>query len=391
MQAVAGDDEVCPGNTAFVPLFVSNFNDVANFKTTLLYNKDLLTCSGFANAHPQLEDSLEALLYPAEGRIELNWSSNAITLPDNTPVADLVFQSIDPGMSLIEWDGSAGASLFQNSTGLTIPVDYFTGDVKIYKEVDLSLNSTAEACQGETLELVPIVWSSNGDVSYLWTDPNGDTSSVVILTINNIQPNQSGTYSLRVTDTVDCQADASIDVLIYPVPVPAFAGQDTITTEEPVEIDAGANYASYLWNTGETGQHITAMYDGWYAVIIESLHGCMGEDSVYVLFEEPLLPPEPVNENIYIPNAFSPNGDGLNDEFKVTGNSEIIYSFRLHIYNRWGNLVFESNDISTGWDGKHKGNPGTQGAYVYKIEYSLSTSSNNAASEIRTGTVVLVR
>ncbi|MCD4773896.1 MAG: hypothetical protein K8R41_10995, partial [Bacteroidales bacterium] len=110
LEATAGADEVCPGNSAFVPLTVSNFNDVANFKTTLLYNKDLLTCVGFANAHPQLEDSLEALLFPAEGRIELNWSSSAVSLPDSTNIADLVFQSLDPGMSLIDWNGSAGAS-----------------------------------------------------------------------------------------------------------------------------------------------------------------------------------------------------------------------------------------------------------------------------------------
>jgi gliding motility-associated-like protein len=390
LQAVAGDDEVCPGNSAFVPLFVSNFNDVAYFKTTLLYNKDLLTCSGFANTHGLLEDSLEALLFPAEGRIELNWSSIAITLPDNTPLTDLVFESIDPGMSLVEWDGSAGASLFQNSTGLAIPVDYFTGNVKIYKEVSLSLNSTATACQGDTLKLVPMVWSSNGDVTFLWTYPNGDTSSVVILYINNIQANQSGIYSLRVTDTVDCQADASIDVLVYPTPVPEFAGQDTIITEEPVEINAGANYATYLWNTGESTQWITASYDGWYGVIIESQQGCMGEDSVYVLFFIPPEPPEPIVENFYIPNSFSPDGDGLNDEFKAISNSDKVSSFRMYIFNRWGALVFESNDISLGWDGKYKGKPAPQGVYAYKIEYSIGASGQEE-SRLKSGTVMLVR
>ena len=96
----------------------------------------------------------------------------------------------------------------------------------------------------------------------------------------------------------------------------------------------------------------------------------MGEDSVYVLFFEPPLPPEPVNENIYIPNAFSPDGDGLNDEFKVIGNSDNISTFHMYIYDRWGTLVFESSDISAGWDGKYKGNPSPTGAYVYKVEYS---------------------
>jgi gliding motility-associated-like protein len=402
LQAVAGEDEACPGNAAYVPLFVSNFNDVAYFKTTLLYNKDFLTCTGFANAHVLLEDSLQALLFPTEGKIELLWSSDAVDLPDNTPIADLVFQTIDPGLSLVEWDGSAGASLFQNSTGLTIPVDYFTGNVKIYQEVSILLSSSEEVCRGESLEIDPWILSSNGDVSYLWTYPNGDTSDSETLSFYNIQEGQSGTYSVIVSDTLDCQSEASVDVIVpeasvdvivHPLPIPDFAGQDTIITEEPVEIDAGPNYVTYLWNTGESTQWITASYDGWYGVIIESQQGCMGEDSVYVLFfipPEPPEPPEPIIENFYVPNAFSPDGDGLNDEFKAISNTENISSFHMYIYNRWGELVFEANDVSLGWDGEYKGKPAPQGVYVYKIEYFIGTSPQEEC-RIISGTVMLVR
>ena len=119
----------------------------------------------------------------------------------------------------------------------------------------------------------------------------------------------------------------------------------------------------------------------------------MGEDSVYVLFfipPEPPEPPEPVYENFYVPNAFSPDGDGLNDVFKVTCNSENISSFRMYIYNRWGALVFESKEISLGWDGEYKGKPASQGVYVYKIEYSIGTSAQDE-SRLKSGTVMLVR
>ncbi|MCD4725959.1 MAG: gliding motility-associated C-terminal domain-containing protein, partial [Bacteroidales bacterium] len=213
--------------------------------------------------------------------------------------------------------------------------------------------------------------SSNGDVSYLWTYPNGDTSDAETLSFNNIQEGQSGTYSLIVSDTLDCQSEASVDVIVNPLPIPDFAGEDTIVTEEPVEIDAGANYATYLWNTGESTQWITANYDGWYGVIIESQQGCMGEDSVYVLFFIPPEPPEPIVENFYVPNAFSPDGDGLNDEFKVIKPPDNIESFRMYIYNRWGQLVFETNDVSIGWDGTFKGGEALAGTYAYKIEYRI--------------------
>ncbi|MCD4773456.1 MAG: gliding motility-associated C-terminal domain-containing protein [Bacteroidales bacterium] len=381
LEATAGADEVCPGNSAFVPLIVSNFNDVGSFKTTLLYNKDLLTCVGFANAHPQLEDSLEALLFPAEGRIELNWSSSAVSLPDNTNIADLVFQSLDPGMSFVEWNGSAGASFFYNSTGLNIPVNYTTGNVKIYKDVSFLMFGVNEVCEGETLELSPLIFSSNGDVTFLWTDPNGNTSTNETMTINNIQSNQSGIYSLTLTDTLNCQADNSVNVIVFPSPSPAFAGQNTIIAEENFDLDAGSGFLYYLWNTGDSTQIITINNDGWYSVEIESQEGCVGEDSVFVLFE-------PIR--IFLPNAFTPDNNGLNDEFKILTYLENIEYFKMLIYNRWGALIFQSNDISHGWDGTFKGNLCPQGTYIYKIQYSLSSSSSGQ-SESKMGTVVLVR
>ncbi|MCD4772623.1 MAG: gliding motility-associated C-terminal domain-containing protein, partial [Bacteroidales bacterium] len=381
LQAVAGDDEVCPGNSAFVPLIVSNFDDVGNFKTTLLYNKDFLTCEGFTNAHPLLNDSLEVLLFPAEGKVELNWASTAVSLPDNTSLIDLVFNAIDPGISFVEWDGSPGISFFHNSTGLNIPVDYLLGIVRIYSEVDLFIHGSTEICQGDTLNLEAIVWYSNGGATYLWTEPNGNTSNNNILTINNIHESQSGIYSIIATDTLDCNSEVLVDVIVYPSPSPAFAGQNTIITKDPLDLDAGSGFLYYLWNTGDSTQIITINNDGWYSVEIESQEGCFGEDSVFVLFE-------PIR--IFLPNAFTPNNNGLNDEFKVLTYLENIEYFKMLIYNRWGALIFQSNDISHGWDGTFKGNLCTQGTYIYKIQYSLSSSSSGQ-SETKMGTVVLVR
>jgi gliding motility-associated-like protein len=68
---------------------------------------------------------------------------------------------------------------------------------------------------------------------------------------------------------------------------------------------------------------------------------------------------------IYVPNAFTPNEDKINDTFKPTGT--FIKTFRMEIYNRWGKKVFESDDIRTGWDGKVDGNLGTDDYYIYVI------------------------
>ncbi len=385
LQAIAGDDEACPGNSAFVPLIVTNFQDVAIFRTNLLYNYSLIECQGFANVNTELEDSLEVIVYPAEGRIELSWSSTPVTLPQQSILTDLVFSSTIPGINQVEWDGQPGSSYFLNSLGDDIPVDYYMGNVKIYNEVSVALEPFIDACEGDDLTIAPQLLSSNGDVSYLWTYPNGDTSQQQTQHLNNIQPGSSGIYQLSVSDTAQCTTETEVSLSVFENPVPAFSAQDTIITEAPVEIDAGANHASYDWTTGETSQFITAIYEGWYGVFIESLQGCTGEDSVYVRFTVPPSP-EPQPGLIFLPNAFSPDGDGLNDAFRAITSSGNIASFRMYIYNRWGVLVFESNDITRGWDGSYDGRQAPAGTYVYRVDYTASDQDFNL-----TGTVVLIR
>jgi len=69
--------------------------------------------------------------------------------------------------------------------------------------------------------------------------------------------------------------------------------------------------------------------------------------------------------NIYIPNSFTPNGDGLNDTFGAIG--EAIGEYTMQVFNRWGQLVFESTSYKSQWDGKYEGEPVPTGLYVYKM------------------------
>lgn len=69
--------------------------------------------------------------------------------------------------------------------------------------------------------------------------------------------------------------------------------------------------------------------------------------------------------SIYIPNSFTPNGDGLNDTFGAYG--EAIREFKMQVYNRWGQMIFESNNVNQQWDGTHLGQKVPQGSYVYKV------------------------
>lgn len=85
---------------------------------------------------------------------------------------------------------------------------------------------------------------------------------------------------------------------------------------------------------------------------------------------------------IYIPSAFSPNGDGMNDSFGVKG--EGISNYHLYIYNRWGEVIFESTNPKQQWDGKYKGQPSEQGTYVYQL------FASGLGKKGKTGSVTLV-
>jgi len=89
-----------------------------------------------------------------------------------------------------------------------------------------------------------------------------------------------------------------------------------------------------------------------------------------------------------IPNAFSPNDDGLNDEFKVITNA-ILDGFQMQIFNRWGQLIFETTDQYKGWNGYYKNNMAEVGSYVWRINYNYNLDGSKKNS-IKTGTVTLI-
>ena len=86
--------------------------------------------------------------------------------------------------------------------------------------------------------------------------------------------------------------------------------------------------------------------------------------------------------SIYIPSAFTPNGDGLNDTFGVKG--EGVLDFHLLIYNRWGTVIFESTNAKTQWDGIYQGQPVQTGTYVYQL------FAKGIESKGKTGSVTVV-
>jgi gliding motility-associated-like protein len=100
---------------------------------------------------------------------------------------------------------------------------------------------------------------------------------------------------------------------------------------------------------------------------------------------------EVINSMLEIPNVFTPNGDGINDEFKVSYKS--LVSFSAKVYNAWGRLVYSWTDPAQGWDGTIGGNPAAEGTYFYYIEAvgADKDEKGNPISYVYKGDINLLR
>jgi gliding motility-associated-like protein len=118
---------------------------------------------------------------------------------------------------------------------------------------------------------------------------------------------------------------------------------------------------SYVWQDGSTLPVLSATESGNYSVTISNACGTAQAQKV-VSFQKCIL-------DIFFPNAFTPNGDGKNDFFKVS-YMELPLKFKINIYTRYGQLIFSSSDPSAKWDGSFKGKPQPAGTYVYETEFT---------------------
>ena len=310
----------------------------------------------------------------------------AVTFTGTEKIADLVFTTKNPGQGELSWYTGTTESYFTNASGNPIPAEFQTGEVNIYEPPEIILSESMTVCEGQFEYLLQFAIGNQHPMSFRWIYPTGDTTSNDPFFFGITQA-EAGNYTLLATDHAGCTDQKSIELIVSENPVAAFHGTDTLELHEGEFLDAGAGFSSYLWNTGDTTVSIVIQSEGMYTVEMESQIGCLGSDSVYVKLNEEEIPPR-AQSSIFIPNAFCPDGDGVNDVFWVEGDGSRIYNLQTRIYDRWGGLVFSSSGIENGWDGKKNGNPCPGGVYVYKIVFSVDGVAGN---QERVGTVMLVR
>jgi gliding motility-associated-like protein len=161
-------------------------------------------------------------------------------------------------------------------------------------------------------------------------------------------------------------------------PVASFYANPPIITDPTQWIQFSNNSfgaVDYEWNFGdgqnsnlEQPQHLyTDINDGFIITLIASSElGCLDTAQVSIIYQE-----EPI---VYIPNTFTPDGDQYNHVFlPVFTSGYDPFNYEMLIFNRWGEIVFESRDVNVGWDGTYglNGTDAQDGAYTYKIIYKV--------------------
>lgn len=285
----------------------------------------------------------------------------------------VVLDASTPGANYLWQNGSISPTLTATQSGLySVQVEVnncFAGDtvlVTVYPYPNLDLGPDHSFCEGETVHLD----ASIPGCTYLWNNNS---------TLPTLNVNAEGTYFVTASSH-GCSSTDSIFLSQIPLPVVNLGADTTICKGEQFTLNAYKFGASYLWQDDSKQATFTVKDIGIYSVEV-TIDGCKNKDEMIVSYSNLCNCP------VYIPNAFSPNGDLLNDEFKLI-NARDIELQQFSVYNRWGVEVFSSLNDKVGWEGNYKGVNCEVGTYFYVLKYKCLYSGKEY---ILKGDVTLVR
>ena len=312
------------------------------------------------------------------------------------------------GASAWNWSfpgSTQGSSTAQNPTGICYPTAGTydvtlsvtnangTADTTIASYIVVTTCTTPTAaftpsqttiCTGSCITFADA--STGGVTGYQWTFNGGSPASANTADPGTICYSGAGTYDVELIVTNSAGSDTmttTITVNAGPGSIDAGPDQSMESGQNVTIVVTGGGSGSYLWvpssglDCDTCASVIATPLETTAYVVYYTENGCTVTDTVIVDVT--------VLEAYGIPNAFSPNGDGFNDVLYVRGNG--ISGMRLVIYNRYGQLVFESVDQAVGWDGTHNGKTLNPGVFTYYLEVNFSTGD----SEVVKGNITLMK
>jgi len=365
-----GDGNSFTGDTAF-----HTYNQTGTFDV-IVVAIDTNACVGADSAFAQItviDDSVHA-----------DFDLNVLNDCDSNLVIDLVNTSTNALEYFWDFGDGTSSNLQNENHSYTVPGTYTITLVvqdtnrchpldTLSKSATLRPNALVDFTAVNVCLGTPVQFNnlSNPAANFLWNF--GDGTFTTQYSPSHLF-NMVGTHTIQLTivDSATCDVTKSVtyDVDVHAQPIADFTTQgDTFRFEAPVQfINRSFAYQNLFWQFGDGESSVEEnpvhIYEKIYSmrVCLEASNDACADTickSIFISF----------NGLVGVPNAFSPNGDGINDVVKVEGRGIVDLTFR--IYNRWGEKVFETHDKNIGWDGIYKGQLQEMEVYTYAVEATL--------------------
>ncbi len=351
-------------------------------------------CGNFVLVTQQI--TIEAMTPPISVGDETICEGESITLTaDNPSNAD------------ISWDqGIQDGVLFTPTQTLIYTVtaedngcfNTATSTVTVEETPVASFTASDPGCEPLTVTFTNTSTSTSPLVDCQW-DIEGVSNSLTGCGIVDYNFANAGTYDVTLTVTSETGCTDSVTysdfVDVYELPVASFTASETILSTLNTEVDftnTSIGAASYEWSFGDetptsNSENVSHTFpseeDGGYVVtlVVTSTMGCVDSTTIAITVQEELI--------YYIPNTFTPDGDEYNNTFHPVFTSGYDpFDYNMLIFNRWGEIVFESNDTRFGWDGTYNGKMVQDGTYTWKIEFKQTLNDKRI---MITGHVSIIR
>jgi gliding motility-associated-like protein len=244
----------------------------------------------------------------------------------------------------------------------TVEVGVFTSNL----QVDLGGDTTF--CQGHSTVLDA---GQLSDASYAWQDGSSDNTYFV---------NSAGKYWVTVSDRCRSISD-TITISTIRAPEVSLGNDTVLCPGNQLILNATTDEAEYAWQDGSTKAFFLVEEEGRYMVSVANRCG-QNRAIIDVDYED-------CSCTVFVPSAFTPNGDQLNNRFEVVYNCDFT-SYQLQIFNRWGELIYETTNPRASWDGTSNGNALPNGKYLYLLKYRAMNNTEELNETIR-GELLLLK
>ncbi len=340
--------------------------------------------------HCQVIETAQIVLAPFPV-IKLDNSTNISCFGFNNGSAQVSTAGGTPGYTY-SWSPSGGTSSSASNLSpgtYTITVTDIAGctdieTVTLTEPSDIIVTHTSQdsRCGYTDGEIEVNASGGVGAFTYTWS-PN-------VSTTNQATNLGKDLYNVIITDATGCSKNLSVNIDLFgTLPISVYASVPLLIEGETGQLTAVVPsdlvYDSVIWipnsevSCNNCLDPLTSpMQTTTYYATVYSSDGCMGVDSVTIRVKPPCT-------DLYVPTAFSPNDDGLNDTQCILGTC--IESMEYIIFDRWGEIVFQSDNQKNCWDGMLRGSPAQTGVYVYK----LAVTFENGEKVVEKGQLELIR